>query len=68
MPKATKSTNALPARITAAGLARLFGISVQRLGQLADQGAVVRADRNAYALRRSIRRVHGASAAGCEWW
>lgn len=54
MPKATKSTDALPARITAAGLARLFGISVQRLGQLADQGAVVRADRNAYALRRSI--------------
>ena len=42
MPKATKSTDALPARITAAGLARLFGISVQRLGQLADQGAVGR--------------------------
>ena len=55
MTKATKSAEKLPKLISAAGLARLFGISVQRIGQLADQGAVIRRDRNAYDLEGSIR-------------
>lgn len=55
MAKASESAGKLPRRISCVGLARLFGISTQRIGQLNDQGAVRRLDRNEYALETSIK-------------